>query len=210
MNTKGPGCMKYVIRKGSGSHSDQPKQGLTEWISLSVCCPQGRALLSRLQGLKARGIQLKISSGLSGNSTELETLARYSQLLPTVLCSSLCVCLCSNMIILSMCLNPLSCPLSFHLPLHVCFHGDPVYCDRSVVILYPPCDKFLFLAASCLILDLHPFSISRRWGPLFEHDSADQRPPPLLLLGGRPEAFLHRQWQHGLEIPRHGIKVAHL
>ncbi|XP_029031715.1 inactive phospholipase D5-like [Betta splendens] len=39
---------------------------------------QGGALLSRLQGLKARGIQLKIASGLSGNSTELWTLATHN------------------------------------------------------------------------------------------------------------------------------------
>lgn len=36
--------------------------------------------MSRLQGLKAKGIQLKISSGLSGNSSELGILAKHSQL----------------------------------------------------------------------------------------------------------------------------------
>lgn len=40
---------------------------------------QGRALLSRLQGLKAKGIQLKISSGMI-DSTELGMLAKHSQL----------------------------------------------------------------------------------------------------------------------------------
>lgn len=41
-----------------------------------MCLPQGRALLSRLQGLKAKGIQLKISSGMI-DSTELEMLAKH-------------------------------------------------------------------------------------------------------------------------------------
>lgn len=66
---------------------------------------------------------------------------------------------------------------------------------------------FLFLPYSfhsiCLSLSR---SISRCRGPLCEHDSADQRPPPLLLLGGRQETFLHRQRQHGLEITGHSIQ----
>lgn len=40
-----------------------------------MCFHQGRALLSRLQGLKAKGIQLKISSGMI-DSTELDTLEK--------------------------------------------------------------------------------------------------------------------------------------
>lgn len=64
------------------------------WIScdsrgLMMCFPQGRALLSRLQGLKAKRIQLKISSGMI-DSTELDTLAKHSQLLLS-LCSTFCV-----------------------------------------------------------------------------------------------------------------------
>uniref|UniRef100_A0A3P8RSD4 PLD phosphodiesterase domain-containing protein n=1 Tax=Amphiprion percula TaxID=161767 RepID=A0A3P8RSD4_AMPPE len=39
----------------------------------------GRALLSRLQGLKAKGVQLKISSGMI-DSTELKILAKHCQL----------------------------------------------------------------------------------------------------------------------------------
>ncbi|XP_040906132.1 inactive phospholipase D5-like [Toxotes jaculatrix] len=45
--------------------------------SFQPAARQGRALLSRLQGLKARGIQLKISSGMI-DSTELRTLARHN------------------------------------------------------------------------------------------------------------------------------------
>lgn len=45
--------------------------------SFQPAARQGRALLSRLQGLKAKGIQLKISSGLI-DSTELNTLARHN------------------------------------------------------------------------------------------------------------------------------------
>lgn len=41
--------------------------------SFQPAARQGRALLSRLQGLKAKGIQLKISSGIT-NSTELGEL----------------------------------------------------------------------------------------------------------------------------------------
>ncbi|XP_028324712.1 inactive phospholipase D5 [Gouania willdenowi] len=37
---------------------------------------QGRALLSKLQGLKSKGVNLKISSGMT-DSTELETLAKH-------------------------------------------------------------------------------------------------------------------------------------
>ncbi|XP_037320887.1 inactive phospholipase D5-like [Pungitius pungitius] len=44
--------------------------------SFQPAARQGRALLSRLQGLKAKGIQLKISSGMI-DSTELETLAKH-------------------------------------------------------------------------------------------------------------------------------------
>ncbi|XP_045926801.1 inactive phospholipase D5-like isoform X2 [Micropterus dolomieu] len=45
--------------------------------SFQPAARQGRALLSRLQGLKAKGIQLKISSGMI-DSTELRTLARHN------------------------------------------------------------------------------------------------------------------------------------
>ncbi|XP_034537805.1 inactive phospholipase D5-like [Notolabrus celidotus] len=45
--------------------------------SFQPAARQGKALLSRLQGLKAKGIQLKISSG-NINSTELKTLAKYN------------------------------------------------------------------------------------------------------------------------------------
>uniref|UniRef100_UPI0037E7D587 inactive phospholipase D5-like n=1 Tax=Semicossyphus pulcher TaxID=241346 RepID=UPI0037E7D587 len=45
--------------------------------SFQPAARQGKALLARLQGLKARGIQLKISSGII-NSTELDTLAKYN------------------------------------------------------------------------------------------------------------------------------------
>ncbi|XP_041867036.1 inactive phospholipase D5-like isoform X2 [Melanotaenia boesemani] len=44
--------------------------------SFQPAARQGRALLSALQGLKKKGIQLKISSGMI-NSTELETLAKH-------------------------------------------------------------------------------------------------------------------------------------
>ncbi|KAM6997399.1 inactive phospholipase D5 [Tautogolabrus adspersus] len=44
--------------------------------SFQPAARQGKALLSRLQGLNAKGIQLKISSGMI-NSTELDTLAKY-------------------------------------------------------------------------------------------------------------------------------------
>lgn len=46
--------------------------------TLCVVSPQGRALLDRLQGLKAKGIQLKISSGMI-DSAELDTLAKHCQ-----------------------------------------------------------------------------------------------------------------------------------
>ncbi|XP_068423840.1 inactive phospholipase D5-like isoform X2 [Clinocottus analis] len=45
--------------------------------SFQPAARQGRALLSRLQGLKAKGIQLKISSGMI-DSTELELLAKHN------------------------------------------------------------------------------------------------------------------------------------
>ncbi|CAB1460245.1 unnamed protein product [Pleuronectes platessa] len=45
--------------------------------SFQPAARQGRALLSRLQGLKAKGVQLKISSGMI-DSTELKTLARHN------------------------------------------------------------------------------------------------------------------------------------
>ncbi|XP_018550790.1 inactive phospholipase D5 [Lates calcarifer] len=45
--------------------------------SFQPAARQGRDLLSRLQGLKAKGIQLKISSGMI-DSTELRTLARHN------------------------------------------------------------------------------------------------------------------------------------
>ncbi|KAI3362775.1 hypothetical protein L3Q82_001828 [Scortum barcoo] len=45
--------------------------------SFQPAARQGRALLSRLQGLKARGVQLKISSGMI-DSTELATLAKHN------------------------------------------------------------------------------------------------------------------------------------
>ncbi|XP_019126188.1 inactive phospholipase D5 isoform X2 [Larimichthys crocea] len=45
--------------------------------SFQPAARQGRALLSRLQGLKAKGIQLKISSGMI-DSTELSTLAKHN------------------------------------------------------------------------------------------------------------------------------------
>lgn len=41
---------------------------------------QGRALLSKLQGLKAKGIHLKISSGMI-DSNELNSLGKRSQLI---------------------------------------------------------------------------------------------------------------------------------
>ncbi|XP_033955926.1 inactive phospholipase D5-like isoform X2 [Pseudochaenichthys georgianus] len=44
--------------------------------SFQPAARQGRALLSKLQGLKARGIQLKISSGMI-DSSELEMLAKH-------------------------------------------------------------------------------------------------------------------------------------
>ncbi|XP_058507834.1 inactive phospholipase D5-like isoform X2 [Solea solea] len=44
--------------------------------SFHPAAKQGRALLARLQGLKARGVQLKISSGMV-DSTELRMLARH-------------------------------------------------------------------------------------------------------------------------------------
>ncbi len=44
-----------------------------------MCSPQGRALLSRLQELKAKGVQLKISSGMI-DSSELSALDKHSQL----------------------------------------------------------------------------------------------------------------------------------
>ncbi|XP_060943608.1 inactive phospholipase D5-like [Limanda limanda] len=45
--------------------------------SFQPAARQGRALLSRLQGLKAKGVQLKISSGMI-DSAELKTLARHN------------------------------------------------------------------------------------------------------------------------------------
>ncbi|XP_062257031.1 inactive phospholipase D5-like isoform X1 [Platichthys flesus] len=45
--------------------------------SFQPAARQARALLSRLQGLKAKGVQLKISSGMI-DSTELKTLARHN------------------------------------------------------------------------------------------------------------------------------------
>ncbi|KAK2921673.1 inactive phospholipase D5-like isoform X2 [Channa argus] len=45
--------------------------------SFQPAARQGRALFSRLQGLKAKGIQLKISSGMI-DSTELRTLAKHN------------------------------------------------------------------------------------------------------------------------------------
>ncbi|XP_070834511.1 inactive phospholipase D5-like isoform X1 [Chaetodon trifascialis] len=45
--------------------------------SFQPAARQGRALLSRLQGLKAKGIQLKISSGMI-DSAELSTLAKHN------------------------------------------------------------------------------------------------------------------------------------
>ncbi|XP_034753574.1 inactive phospholipase D5-like isoform X1 [Etheostoma cragini] len=45
--------------------------------SFQPAARQGRALLSRLQGLKAKGIQLKISSGMT-DSTELGMLAKHN------------------------------------------------------------------------------------------------------------------------------------
>ncbi|KAM4607433.1 inactive phospholipase D5 [Polymixia lowei] len=45
--------------------------------SFQPAAKQGRALLSRLQGLKAKGVQLKISSGMI-DSAELKTLAKHS------------------------------------------------------------------------------------------------------------------------------------
>lgn len=59
--------------------------------TLCVVSPQGRALLARLQGLKAKGIQLKISSGMI-DSAELDALAKHCQHSP-LLChtfSSVC------------------------------------------------------------------------------------------------------------------------
>lgn len=44
-----------------------------------MCFSQGRALLSKLQGLKARGVNLKISSGII-DSTELSALDKHCQL----------------------------------------------------------------------------------------------------------------------------------
>ncbi|XP_061600760.1 inactive phospholipase D5-like [Cololabis saira] len=45
-------------------------------LSFQPAARQGKALLSKLLGLKAKGVQLKISSGMI-NSTELETLIRH-------------------------------------------------------------------------------------------------------------------------------------
>ncbi|XP_069549096.1 inactive phospholipase D5-like isoform X1 [Brachyistius frenatus] len=45
--------------------------------SFQPAAKQGRELLSRLQGLKAKGVKLKISSGMI-DSTELKTLAKYN------------------------------------------------------------------------------------------------------------------------------------
>lgn len=89
----------------------------------------------------------------------------------------------------------------------------------GLICLYPlPCLTcnflyFLLFSSSCCRFVCHLIficvslsrSISRCWGPLCEHDSADQRSSPLLLLGGRQETFLHRQRQHGLEITGHCI-----
>ncbi|KAF3841897.1 hypothetical protein F7725_023848 [Dissostichus mawsoni] len=57
--------------------------------SFQPAARQGRALLSKLQGLKARGIQLKISSGMI-DSSELGMLAKH--------CNIHSACLCSNML----------------------------------------------------------------------------------------------------------------
>lgn len=200
--------------------------------SFTMCFPQGRALLSRLQGLKAKGIQLKISSGMI-DSTELRTLARHSQL-SLSLYYKFCVsvfkhaaaklCLFSLLTVLSpyLCCSVLSISHSLSIFPFICLCVSCSCC--SCFCLWPDLSlsfslshmRFLYfcLSFSCwflcftqslfLFLSLS-FSISRCWGPLCEHDSADPRPPPLLLLGGRQETFLHRQRQHGLEISGHSI-----
>lgn len=89
-----------------------------------MCFPQGRALLSRLQGLKAKGIQLKISSGMI-DSTELDTLSKHSQLLLLLsLYDTFRVCVqnCCHLLDCSLSLFVL---LSSYLTLSV-FHFDPV------------------------------------------------------------------------------------
>lgn len=195
------------------------------WIScdsrgLMMCFPQGRALLSRLQGLKAKGIQLKISSGMI-DSTELDTLAKHSQLLLS-LCSTFCVLVFKHAATYSTCpfsllavLSPslsgsVHLSLSFHLSYHlsVCFIWSGFSLQPNLPLPY----LFLFFLIPFVFYSISvslSLPISRRWGPLCEHDSADQRPPPLLLLGGRQETFLHRQRQHGLEIPGHCIQDIH-
>lgn len=119
----------------------------------------------------------------------------------------LCVCLCSNMLQLSsVCL--------------VCWLFSPSLSCSSIFYSFPLCFIFLLILflsvviSSCLSFSscflsvswhVHVLSltISRCRGPLCEHDSTDQRSPPLLFLGGRQETLLHRQRQHGLEIPGH-------
>lgn len=167
-----------------------------------MCFPQGRALLSRLQGLKAKRVQLKISSGMI-DSTELDTLAKHSQLLRS-LCSTFCVLVFKHAATYS------TCPFSLLAALSPSLSGS-VHLSLSLHLSYrlPLSYLFLFFLIPFVFYSI-PVSlslpISRRWGPLCEHDSADQRPPPLLLLGGRQETFLHRQRQHGLEISGHCIQ----
>ena len=115
------------------------------------------------------------------------------------------VCLCSEMLLLTCLFNLLTCFLSYsvYFSLSLCllflFYLS-FFSLFSVCLYYFPwlTQSFLFF---CLWLP-----ISRCWDTLCEHDSSDQRPPLVILLGGGQEAFLHRQRQHGLEIPGHCIQ----
>lgn len=138
-----------------------------------MCFPQGRALLSRLQGLKAKGIQLRISSGMI-DSTELRTLAKHSQRslsLYYTFCVSVfkhvaaLVCLFSLLTVLS---PYLSCSVvSISLSLFPFFHSSVFVFHFLVdhvsvcgqICLYPSpcltCDFFyFFLSFSCCLLSL--------------------------------------------------------
>lgn len=83
-------------------------------------------------------------------------------------------------------LNSLNLCVSFHLSFHpfhflidsvsvrcqICLHASPIAFQHQ---------PFVFYSSSVSV----SHSVSRRWGPLYKHDGSDQRPPPLLLLGGR-------------------------
>lgn len=130
------------------------------WIScdsnrdLVMCFPQGRALLSRLQGLKAKGIQLKISSGMI-DSTELDTLSKHSQLLLS-LYDTFCMSAFKTVVTYLTVLSPsLSC--SVHISLYLCFiliqflsAFTPFLATHVTSFI----SVFIFLASFCLLLDL--------------------------------------------------------